>query len=127
MNINKFTNSLDDTSLHSSGFADVASSSQIGARKPQTFNQRLGIERNRQSIGRYHDSMLANGHHRNMNYQRLGTTSSSSRTDSGSLGRPDSTSRAGQRPGSGLISDVSRPVMRPNFTEPPARGYNPYQ
>lgn len=130
MSINKFTNNLDDATLHSNGFAEASKSNLIGATSsPQSFNQRLHIERNRTSVGGYHHSMLANGHHRNSHYQRAdvaapsvrpsSTQVSATRTNTGST-------FATRRPG-GLISDVTRPAPRQNFSEPPARGFNPYK
>jgi hypothetical protein len=128
MNLNKFTNNLDDAPLHSSGYAEVSNNKQIGATSPQTFSQRLHIERNRQSVGRYHDSMIANGHHRNMHYQRAAVSPAPMRSEQPeATTRPFTNSRTIRRPAGGLISDVVKPTMRQSFSEPPARGYNPYK
>ena len=129
MGINKFTNNLDDATLHSNGFADASQSNSVGATSsPQSFAQRLHIERNRQSVGGYHHSMLANGHHRNSHYQRVDVMTGSSRPGSEvpAARTGAGNSFAPRRPG-GLISDVARPAPRQSFTEPPARGFNPYK
>lgn len=125
MNLNKFTNNIDDP-LHTSVFAAAAKSSGgMGANGPQSFERRLHIERNRRNVNRYHDSMVANYHHRESDSRRI----------SPSVERPDitpdqQTGRGGITPrriNGGLSPGVVTPTMRPRFTEPPTRGYNPYK
>jgi hypothetical protein len=128
MNINRFANNIDQTPLHSSGYAEVARKNKIGAYSPQTFNQRLHMERNRTSVGGYHHSMLANGHHRSGQYQRMDVTASPVRPGAEAVNPRGNQvdASAGRQPGR-LISDVTRPMPRQNFSEPQTRGYNPYQ
>lgn len=122
---NKFNNNLDDTPLHSSGYAEIARPKKIGAMSPQSFNQRLHVERNRQAVGTYHHSMIATGHHRNGHYQRMDITPAM-RPNSGEVSAPRSRPDApGFRSQNRLIADIK--PARQNFSEPPSRGYNPYQ
>ncbi|MDB5168482.1 MAG: hypothetical protein JWO55_740 [Candidatus Saccharibacteria bacterium] len=127
MDSDKRTDGTNDISLHSSGYAEAAKKSQMNVFSPQSFNQRLHIERNRQSVGRYHDSMLANGHHRNLHYQRANLEALPIRPEVNSTQRPDVEDRFSRRSVGGLISDVVKPANRPNFIEPSVRGYNPYK
>ncbi|MDB5187226.1 MAG: hypothetical protein JWM07_698 [Candidatus Saccharibacteria bacterium] len=131
MSINKFTNDLDDASLHSNGFADVSRPiNPIGASvSPQSFNQRLHIERNRKSVGGYHHSMLANGHHRTLHFQRDAGIPVPTRPGLSSEQPVDPRTNTGMpaRRTGPLISDVVKPTMRPSFREPPTRGFNPYK
>jgi hypothetical protein len=127
MNSDSHQDNSNEISLHSNGYAEAAKKSQLGVFSPQSFNQRLHIERNRQSVGRYHDSMLANGHHRNLHYQRANVEVSPIRPEVGPTKRPEADNRFGQRPSGGLISDVTKPSAGPSFIEPSARGYNPYK
>ena len=127
MFLNKFNNNFEDTPLHSSGYAEIAQPKKIGSMAPQSFSQRLNIEKNRQAVGKYHHSMLANGHHRHANYQRTMDVVSP-RSDVGQSAAPHASSprRSFNRTPSRLIADV-KPIARQNFTEPTSRGYNPYK
>jgi hypothetical protein len=127
MNSDERTDNPDEISLHSNRFAEAAKKSQLGVFSPQSFNQRLHIERNRQSVGRYHDSMLANGHHRSLHYQRGNVQVSPVRPGVDPTKHPQADNRFGQRPSGGLIADVTKPSSGPSFIEPSARGYNPYK
>lgn len=127
MNINRFVNNIDETPLHSSGYAEVARKNKIGAYSPQSFNQRLHVERNRSAVGGYHHSMLANGHHRNSHYQRVDIFTTPTRPNSDQPAtRVDMSNAAISRQPGRVISDVIRPA-RQSFKEPPTRGYNPYK
>jgi hypothetical protein len=127
MQLNKFTNNIDDP-LHTNGFAAAAKrSGGMGASGPQSFNKRLHIERNRSNVNRYHDSMIANGHHR----ERQQLRSSASPFDRPVEHEPAApTAMRGtpmRRPGGRLIADVVKPTPRQRFSEPTNRPYNPYQ
>ncbi len=125
MFLNKFTNNLDNAPLHSSGYAEVARPNKIGSMAPQSFNQRMHVERNRQAVGKYHHSLIANGHHRSGHYQRsyaMPARPGAESTDASATEPATSSYRRPER----LIADV-KPVTRQSFNEPTGRGYNPYQ
>lgn len=126
MNINKFTNDIDNP-FHSNGYAQAARGNEIGSTSPQSFNQRLHIEKNRTAVRKYRDSMLVHGHHREKHNFRMNA-----------LQRPDSSNVESAAPHAAarvqplrssrpLISDVITPATRPRFSEPPTRSYNPYK
>ena len=58
MKISRFSNNLNDTSLHTSGFAEVANGNAMGASSSQSFAQRKQLERQRQHIGGSRQSMM---------------------------------------------------------------------
>ncbi|HEV7951777.1 MAG TPA: hypothetical protein VGO98_00155 [Candidatus Saccharimonadales bacterium] len=127
MQLNKFTNNIDDP-IHTNAFAAVVKSSGgTGATGPHSFSRRLHIERNRQNVNRYHDSMIANGHHREREQHRFNTDPFNRTEGDGEDARDASRGAAVRRPGGRLISDIVRPVTRPKFSEPPTRGFNPYK
>jgi hypothetical protein len=125
--LNKFNNNFEDTPLHSSGYAEIARPKKIGSMAPQSFNQRLHIEKNRQAVGKYHHSMIANGHHRHANYQRTMDVVAP-RADAVQPSTPPAgvNRRSSYRAPNRLIADI-KPVARQNFSEPTGRSYNPYQ
>ena len=126
MFLNRFTNNIEDP-LHTNGFAAAAKKSGgVGSTGPQSFRQRLHIERNRQNVNRYHDSMIANNHHREKQYQRL-NGDGSNRVDSDASAQNDTDGMSTRRPVGRVMSDVIKPTVRPRFNEPPTRGYNPYK
>lgn len=105
MDINKFVNPNQDRSLfHTSGYAEVAHGNSIGATSAQSFQQRRHLERNRRSVRRYGDSMLAGGHMR-------------------SSARHELTKNPRTSPGRTSSLNVT---PRTQFREPGGRGYNPY-
>jgi len=118
MSLNKFTNNLDNTPLHSSGYAEVAAGGSMGSVSSQSFAQRRQIERNRRAIGGYHTSRVATAHHRSLQYS--GTDISQQRAEA---------AVDDVRPSYGAIRSIARPEVAPRqrFTEPPARTYNPYK
>jgi len=120
MSLNKFTNNLDNTPLHSSGYAEVAAGGSMGSVSSQSFAQRRQIERNRRAIGGYHTSRVATAHHRSLPYST--SDISQQRTETGADGLP--------RPGYSAPRPLARPQVsqpRQRFSEPPARSYNPYK
>lgn len=127
MTLNKFTNNLDGAQLHSSHYADAANGGGFGVISPQTFTQRMEIENNRQSVRKYGDSLIAFGQHRQDILQRPGASGVPGRP--ATLGTPSVRRRSElrHRPGYSADSGIARPAQRPGFTEPPTRGYNPYQ
>jgi len=110
MGLSNFVNHQHGTPLHSSGYARVASRG-MGAASPQSFGERIGIERNRQAIGRYGHSMIGRGHMKEV---------APGRTDTPPRQSAPGTTR--QRPN----GHVTAPP-RIQFKEPPTRPYNPYQ
>jgi hypothetical protein len=126
--LNKFTNNLDDTPLHSSGYAEAANTGSFGSVTPQTFNQRMHVENNRTAVRGYRHSMIGHGHHRSSHYQRVDIVNASSRPSSEPQSvHGDRSGSAPVRPAGRLIADVARPAQRQNFVEPSTRGYNPYK
>lgn len=124
--MNRFLNNLDSTPLHSSGLAK-AGGEGLGATSPQSFNQRRAIDRNRTTIKRYHDSSVAR-------VIRAAETPADPLTQPPrpSAVRADRSQRA-TRAGFNAAGGTARPSLgalptaTPRFSEPPARGYNPYQ
>ena len=59
MDLNKhIVKSDNDSPLHSSGYAQIASGDRIGSTSSMSFEQRLQIERNRQVVGGYNRSAI---------------------------------------------------------------------
>lgn len=114
MGISDFVNHPhgNDTPLHSSGYAKVASGGTMGSASPQSFDQRIGIERNRRAVARYGHSMIGRGHMREDVRPRLGTKDS--------LRQPGPIDTSAARP---PLNTQAPPRA---FREPPSRGYNPY-
>lgn len=104
MNINQFMNNTEKP-FHSSGYADVANGGAFGSVSAQSFEQRARIERNRQSVRRYHDSHIGRG-----SLQFRPEISLPQRT----VGVPTAVPRRNV-------------PSRRRFIEPPARSYNPYE
>jgi hypothetical protein len=116
MGINKFAHNLgsdDKAFFHSSGYAEAAHGKNFGVGSAQTFNQRRHTERNRSSIGRYRDSMVAGGPGEQEKESRIAEPGSYSRDKLQVRSRQD-------------YRGSVAPATRPTFTEPPARKYNPY-
>ena len=93
--------------FHSSGYAEAAHGHSIGSTSAQSYGERAHIERNRQHVNSYGDSLIG---------ARLGYS------------RPRSISSETPRVGRGQIAPPVRPNMSApvhRFTEPPQR-YNPY-
>jgi len=103
MKPNKFTNDLNDATLHTNGFAEAAGG-LFGATSNETFDQRKQLEQNRRLVRGYRDSLVGRGYGGERPAARIPTRPSSP------IARP---SRQAQN-------------ATPTFREPPARGYNPY-
>jgi hypothetical protein len=113
MGINKFANLSDDKPFfHSSGYAEAAHGTNLGSTSTQSFAERHYMERNRSSVGRYRDSMVAGGPGQQEKESQI--------SDSRLPGR----SRLQVQPRNSRLD--ATPVVRPTFVEPPARKYNPY-
>jgi hypothetical protein len=114
MGINKFANLPDDKPFfHSTGYADAAHGTNIGSSSVQSFADRHHMERNRSSIGRYRDSMVAGGPgQQEKESQVVGN-------------RPYGRNRlqVGPRQNPGSVAPIG---PRQSFVEPPTRKYNPY-
>lgn len=105
MNINRFANNdAGGAIFHSTGYAEIAHGSSIGSSSAESFGQRRHINRTRQSVRRYGDSMIAGGSMREAARPHF------------EANVPRTSARVPLRP--------TQP--RRSFTEPPTRGYNPY-
>lgn len=117
MDIQKFVNKNqpEEPIFHSSAYARVAHGSSMGATDKQTFEERMRIHRNRQSVRRYGDSLIGRGNMKDV--ARSGMDNP--------LRRPE-TGYSRQRTNPGVPPRGSIATPRPPFREPPSRGYNPY-
>jgi hypothetical protein len=113
MGINKFANLPEDKPFHSSGYAEAAHGTNIGSTSTQSFADRHYIERNRSSVGKYRDSMVAGGPGQQEKESQVASSQQYGRDRLQVRSRPN---RAGNAP----------QTIRPSFVEPPARKYNPY-
>ena len=123
MNISKFANHLPEKPFHSSGYAKVARGDNIGSTNAQPFSERLQVERKRQVVKRYHDSMVAHNHHSRL----LSRLNRSDAPDRGvqSYQAPQDRQSPRSAPAQQRPQQAPPPPAR-KFTEPPKRGYNPY-
>ena len=116
MKISKFINNVPkEDILHSNGLAKVASGSALGSGSVETFRGRERIDRSRQSVRRYGESMIGQGHMREVARPQLDASNPLRQSGRGISSRQQLNTRG---------------VIRPNiphrtFTEPPTR-YNPY-
>ena len=121
MSLHEFIGNPNEKIFHSTGYAKVASGSSIGSTNTQSFRQRAGIDRNRQTVRRYGDSMIGQGHMKETARTQLNASNPLRQSEA-----PMSSSR--QR--FNARGSVGRPqlggVPPRTFTEPPTRGYNPY-
>lgn len=108
MKISRFSNDLNDTSLHTSGFAEVANGGSMGASSSQSFAQRKQLERQRRHIGGYRQSLMG---------QTYGERPAMRPRE-----RIDSAPAQGSRQSANTLA----PAPTPAFREPPARTYNPF-
>ncbi len=116
MGINKFANGSDMNDkafFHSSGYAEAAHGKNLGVGSPQTFNERHHMERNRQAVGRYRDSMVAGGPGEQEKESQI--------ADARTYGRDKLQVGPRQNYRGSVV-----PSARPTFVEPPTRKYNPY-
>lgn len=110
MDINKHIVKNDDNKpFHSNGFAQVASGNRVGSVGNTSFGQRQQIENNRRLVYGYNRSVIGNP-----------CSVSRPKPILNSLTRPVNGSSLQQR----NSAPISPPVRR--FSEPPARGYNPF-
>lgn len=121
MRINRFVNNRDITKpFHSSGYARVANGDQLGATSPESFNTRLSIDKNRKTIRKYRESLVAQGQKRpiasgdNVVYV-MPTTPDNPRQKANVRSLP----AVERRP-------ITPSVPRDLFREPPARNYDPF-
>ena len=134
--LNKFNNNFQNKPFHSHGIAHVANGGGIGAVSPETFTQRQQVHRNRQLVGGYSDSLLANGQHRAAGLKADDAAAVRVTTESGekavtrldqrgfSVGIGARKTQQRSIPGARSIVPPQREQHR--FTEPRHR-YNPYQ
>ncbi len=112
MKISKFINITPRENIfHSNDIAKVASGSTLGSASAETFRRRAHIDRGRQAVRRYSESMIGLGHMKEVARPQLDA--------SNPLRRP--APRMGGRQQPNAIGIPPR-----TFKEPPARPYNPY-
>lgn len=108
-------NQTDDISdiVHSSGYAREQNPG-IGATSDETFEQRLEVDRHRETIARYKGIQAMHARKRAQAIQRM------------SFRRSPVRERAA--PSETPSPETSRPdtPAKHSFKEPPSRGYNPY-
>ncbi|MEO7904582.1 MAG: hypothetical protein ABIR91_02195 [Candidatus Saccharimonadales bacterium] len=103
----------DKKPFHTSGYAEVAHGGSIGSTSSESFQRRVEVDSNRQTIGKYHQSSVAS----NLKGRALGR-------NSGRVpGRYVSPTERRQLPG-GPSSPSAIP--RASFSEPTGRTYNPF-
>lgn len=121
MGLQRFIGNPNEKIFHSTGYARVASGGSIGSTNAQSFRQRIGIDRSRQTVRRYGDSMIGQGHMKETARPQL---------DSSNPLRQSETSIPSSRQQLNSRGSMGRPqtggVPPRTFTEPPTRGYNPY-
>ena len=115
MDLNKFIHNSDGAAFHSTGYAESSNGGSIGSTSSQTFGERVHMERNRQAVRRYGDSLIGQNHmsERTVHRPRNETHNGISRSSLGVASR-------------GSNSASSSIAPRPSFREPPARPFNPY-
>lgn len=107
MDIHKFVNlNQSGSSFHTSGYAEVAHGNAMGATSAESFQRRRHLERNRTSVRRYGDSMIAGGHMGNVSRGRLAQGS-----------RPNT---------SGRVAPLTISKRSTGFSNPSGRNYNPF-
>jgi hypothetical protein len=121
MKINKFANGIGSTNelFHSNGVAQTNNAS-LGSMSPQSYQQRLRIERNRSEVNKYRDSHIAQNRRRITPLIRVQEPETPT---------PTSPQAMRSTPLSRTYSPGSRPMAQiPHLTfrEPPPRSYNPY-
>ncbi len=119
------------TPFHSNVYAKAANGDAMGVASTQSFRQRQDMERNRQVVGRYGSSYVAYGND-HMRREARGRSNSFYEQDSANeerraAARAENIKRPVVMPGKPGASRLQIPPRGPSFTEPPARGYNPYQ
>lgn len=117
MNIQRFVdNNQDEPIFHSNAYAHIAHGSSIGSTDTQSFNDRLNIHRNRQSVRHYGDSLIGRGEMRTASKDQM------------TLKRFDPLNYHRTSPRGVGVPPRNRSAVppRPSFREPPTRGYNPY-
>jgi len=120
MKISKFLNDPNDKPFHTSGYAEIAHGGAIGSTSSQSYQQRTRIDRNRQSIQKYRDSLIAQTHaHRNTHPQIDLTTSTAH--------APLSRQQLNATPSTPGVAPIApKKVARPTFKDSNSRGFNPY-
>ena len=122
-------NQPDSGKIHSSGLAAAndGSAQALSAMRNETFSQRKAVEQNRQHIGSYRESTLAQTSQRPQSALRVAEVA----PVSGAAATPRATSRidivkpSRQRMNAQMVSRPS--INRANFSEPHSRGFNPYR
>jgi hypothetical protein len=118
MNISKFVNDADKP-FHSSGFAEVANGSQMGATSAETFNRRYQIDQNRKLVQKYRDSNLARTV---INRDTVGQ-----RTDEAAPHAPQANAKSDTTRQKFNAVSTPRLVIPPRkFSEPKGRDFNPF-
>lgn len=120
MNISKFVNDADKP-FHSSGFAEVANGSKMGATSAESFNRRYQIDQNRKMVQKYRDSNLAR--------TVINRDIAGQRTDDVAPHAPqvpNSSTPTSSRQRFNAISTPRLTIPPRKFSEPKGRTYNPF-
>ncbi|MFI5212619.1 MAG: hypothetical protein ACHQTE_01530 [Candidatus Saccharimonadales bacterium] len=119
--MNHFLNNPHPKPFHSSGYAQAAYGQSIGSTSPQTFNERYTIDNNRQSIRKYHESMVVHDPKRDAKHQdRIDIVKPFNKRGQGPvLSRGYNPTRTTRQTG------IVRPE-RIGFIEPPTRRFDPF-
>ena len=106
--------------LHSSAYAKVANGDSFGSQSTRSFEDRAHMERNRQTVQRYGDSLIGQNHMRDTARIEGNTQGGEARTPR--IPAPLPRRRLGVS-GRGSVAPIA---PRQSFREPGGRGYNPY-
>ena len=130
--MNKFLFDSNDKPFHTSAFAEVANGGSIGAVGKQSFSQRLHTDRNRSVVRGYSEAQVAqtpiDGVRPIAEASPIADAASlpAALTERGTYSR--TVGRRFERNASTPLQMPNSPTPTPiRFSEPPARGYNPYQ
>jgi hypothetical protein len=117
MKISKFINNVSKENIfHSNDMAKIATGGTLGSGSAETFQRRSQINRSRQSVRRYGESMIGQGDMKALARHQLNTSNPLRRSEP----RVPNRQQLGAR---GIASQIPPRT----FKEPPGRGFNPYQ
>lgn len=119
MNTNNFSNEELPKPFHSSQYAEAASGGSMGSTSAQSFQQRIQIDRSRQSVRKYRDSHIGRAIPLRIDDAIVASRIPEPQKD---------TSPIAQRQEKNATSQpISIVKPQPSFKEPPHRGFNPFK
>jgi len=130
-NISRFANDAHKP-FHSSGYAEAANGSSMGAASAESFQKRQRMEQNRQIIQSYRDSHIARGSdfrqelNRRLNSTDVNTNATDDPHHKRKFNRQAFNAGGGASEAPTPPSAKVTPPPRRSFSEPPSRGYNPF-